>query len=206
MTKEIWNPMMPYIPDTWNMCFAEYEHVMIREANCVYDISSHMAENLSDTRFDCIIGHSMGGLVALQLVDLFGIKTESMILIETNLRPAMPFYRNLLLPQNAEMHEAAVMSVIKSEMPYYSDTLKNSYQNAFDYTIHLKRNNTSIHALFGDRGEPGYEKQIDDLNLDVETQSKLRFHFIKDACHLPMIENPCDTAACIISILTAFIT
>jgi len=146
----------------------------------------------------------MGGLVALQLVEAFGLHAESIILIETNLRPAEPFYRNLLLPQNIEKCEDTVMAMLKKEAPYYSDALKQTWQNDFDFTMHVKKSRIPVHALYGDRGQADYGKKIDDLNLDEETRSKLEFYFVRNACHLLMVENPYDTADCIKAILAAF--
>jgi len=142
----------------------------------------------------------MGGLVALQLA-AFGVRAARFILIETNLRPANAFYRNLLLPQNAARHRDALMEMFRREAPYYSVALKQSYQGDFDFTPLVKAAKMPIHILMGDRGQPDYAGRTDDLNLDAESLAKLQFHFIRDTCHLPMLENPWGCAEVIIAVI-----
>ena len=196
--------MMPYMPVTWNHVFVAYEHAMIQNAKSILDIAVCLSAKLPHTQaclpVDCVIGHSMGGLVALRLAEILETGAASIILIETNLRPAEPFYRNLLLPQNGK-HKHEVMAMLAAEAPYYPDALKKTYQSGFDFSSYVKETKLPVHALYGDRGQPDYGGKIDDLNLDDETRSNLHFAFIRNACHFPMIENPRETAERIADIL-----
>ena len=52
-----------------------------------------------------------------------------------------------------------------------------------------------VHGIYGDRGVENYESRISDLCLDEDVEQRIQFHFVKDACHMPMVENPEGLAA-----------
>ena len=194
--------MLAFAPDNWNITFVEYDHEVLRTSQTINEITTNLSASLSGLRFDCIIGHSMGGLIALRLAGVHIIHTKTIILIETNLRPAEPFYRNLLLKENEDKHKEFVMNMLQSEAPFYSETLKRTFKENFDFTSFVKDAAIPVYALYGDRGHANYGKRIYDLNLDSGTTEKITFNFIKNSCHLPMIENPRETVLRIDEILS----
>jgi len=112
------------------------------------------------------------------------------ILIESNLRPANAFYRNLLTAENQMRYGDQVRRMLQSEASYYSPSLKQSLQQDFDFTDLVRTCPVEIHTIYGDRGIPDYPQRIADLCLDEDVTAQIQFHFVKDSCHLPMIENP----------------
>ena len=75
-------------------------------------------------------------------------------------------------------------------------------QEQFDYSP-LTDITIPIHMIYGDRGICEYADRIQDLNLPWETVKRLQFHFIRNACHMPMLEQCEDTYRCIENILYA---
>jgi pimeloyl-ACP methyl ester carboxylesterase len=193
-TLTVWEELRPYLPDQGAL-FVEYPHTVTQQAVSVSDITRWVHANLIvGQQVDAIIGHSMGGIVALELAVKFGVPCGQVILIETNLKPANPFYRNLMTEDHLAQHGEQVIAMLQSEAPFYTVPLKEALQADFDYTDLVRRCPVPVHAIYGDRGVRPYADRISDLNLDDDLVDRVNFHFVSDACHMPMIENPADLA------------
>lgn len=188
-TLEIWDNIKDEL-ENMNCDFLEYPHEITMHATGVEDITKWVYHKIRDERYDFIVGHSMGGIVALELVANYKVLCKKLIFIESNLRPANEFYRNLMMPSNMELLGEKVMSMIKSEAPYYSDNLSKSLQTEFDYSDYVRNITCEVYGIYGDRGEKTYSKRIEDLCLDNEINKKIIYRFVEDSCHMPMIENP----------------
>ena len=194
-TKPVWNDLLVAMDDP-DALIIEYPHAVTEQAEAVTDLTQWVYDTYGkELNCDCIVGHSMGGLIALELVTQFGVACEKVILVETNLKPAEKFYRNLMTPENMAKHGAQIIPMIKSEAPFYADKLKQALQDDFDYTDLVRKSTVEIHGIFGDRGEENYKDRIADLNLGKDIENNINFHFIKDSCHMPMVENPKELAA-----------
>lgn len=169
--------------------FAEYPHEITQNAYHVSDITKWVYETYENEKFDFIVGHSMGGIIALELVARYKVKCDKIIFIESNLRPAKEFYRNLMLPDNMVKYGSEIKSMFKNEAPYYREELKSSLQQKFDFTSYIHEITCKIFGIYGDRGVEHYSKRIDDLCLDKDIEEKIDFKFIRNSCHMPMIEN-----------------
>lgn len=181
--------------------FAEYPREIIQAANTVSDLTRWAMETYGGQGFDAVAGHSLGGLIALEMSAKYAAALGTVIMIESNLRPANPFYRNLMMPQNMVKFGDGVLSMLRCEAPYYTDALKQSVQEDFDFTPYVHRSQARLFALYGNRGLKNYSRRVSDLCLDPETEAKLHFKFIRNACHMPMIENPQGLADTIIKCL-----
>ena len=189
-TKAVWDELQSELghPD---VLIIEYPHAITEQAETVTDLTQWVYDTYGQgLNCDCIIGHSMGGIIALELVTKFDVTCEKVILIETNLKPAEKFYRNLMTPANMAKHGAQIIPMIKTEAPFYADKLKQSIQDDFDFTDLVRASTVEIHGIFGDRGEENYKDRLSDLNLGKDIENNINFHFIKDSCHMPMVENP----------------
>ena len=194
-TKDVWDDLLEQYADP-DALLIEYPHEITEKAKSVTDLTRWVFDTYgNDLNGNCLIGHSLGGIIALELVAEFGILCEKVILIETNLKPAEKFYRNLMTPENMRIHGGKIIPMIKAESPYYTDDLKHSIQDDFDYSDLVHKSTVEIHGIYGDRGEDNYKDRISDLNLGKDIENNINFHFIKNACHLPMVENPKDLAA-----------
>lgn len=193
-TEAIWQPLLNNMQEL-KTDILTYPHEVTASAFEVMDLTKWVWPKVKDKHYDVIIAHSMGGVIALQLA-VMGIDCQHLILIETNLRPANPFYRNLMTAEHMiEYDEIKLM--LKQESAYASNELIASLQDEFDYTPLIHNLKQRIDIIYGDRNVPDYPERITDLCLDHQTINKLNFHFIADSCHLPMIENPRGLAECI---------
>jgi len=187
--------------DIWNKSESAFRGMEIVKAAYPREITA-AAKNVSDITkwvyekygcdFDFIIGHSMGGLIALQLAANFTFNCRAVIFIESNLRPANAFYRNLLMPDNMVKFGKELIKSMKKESEFYTVELKSALQENFDYSQLIDNIKCEIYGIYGDRGIENYAARIDDLRLDKKTTDKIKFKFVKNSCHMPMLENSED--------------
>lgn len=172
-----------------SITYVSYPHALTKQARSVQEITRWVYEVYGEESYDFIVGHSMGGLIALQLAAAWHLDVNRVILIEANLKPASMFYRNLLLPCNRAEHEAEVMDMIQRETPFYNPELKKAIQEDFDYTAYVAMLDCPLYMIYGDRGQGTYIRKVDDLYLDKDILEKIHFRFVRNACHMPMLEN-----------------
>ena len=196
-TMDVWTRFKPFF-DIPEASYVTYPHAVTKQAETVSDITAWVYETYqTEQPLDFIVGHSMGGIIALQLVTQHAFQCNQVILIESNLKPANAFYRNLMTEKNRASFGEHVMAMIQSEAPFYSNALKQSLREDFDYTDLVRQFTGQVYGIYGDRGIVDYESRISDLCLDEDVEQRIQFHFVKDACHMPMVENPEDLAAII---------
>ena len=188
-TLDVWNNLREEFRDI-NCDFVEYQHDITMHATSVEDLTKWVYQTYREKNYDYIVGHSIGGIIGLELVAKYKISCKKLILIESNLRPAKEFYRNLMTPDNMTVYGEQVLSMIHNEAPYYNDCLKYSLQDKFDYTDYVKEIDCEIYGIYGDRGQRDYYKRIEELCLSPDLNEKIIYRFIEDSCHMPMIENP----------------
>lgn len=188
-TKDIWNYINPYLRN-FEIDYVEYPHEVTLNAKKVDDITQWVYKNYSHQCYDAIIGHSLGGLIALQLIAEYKIKADKIIYLDTNLKPANEFYRNLMTQKNMEKYGNDILQMFSEERKYYTTELLKSIQVDFDYTNLVNKISQDIYAIYGDRGMPDYPSKIQDLNLSDQVLNKLNLVFIHDSCHMIMVENP----------------
>lgn len=188
-TKEIWNYLSPYFCD-FEMDYVEYPHEVTQKAKKVEDLTKWVYENYGHHCYDAVIGHSLGGIIALQLAANYKIKADKIIYLDTNLKPAHEFYRNLMTQENMKKYGNAILKMMTEEKAFYTDELLRSIQADFDYTDLVNKISQNIYAIYGDRGMPDYPARVQDLNLPEQTLTVLNLVFVHDSCHMAMVENP----------------
>lgn len=199
-TIDVWDAVKSRL-SIYDVTFVEYPHDITGAARSVSDITDWVNDAYGNESYDFILGHSMGGTIGLELISEYKLSCDKMIFIDTNLKPAKEFYRNLLLPSNKEKYGDKIISMIKGEEKYYSSYLMNASVEDFDYTGYIRKISSKVYGIYGDRGQKGYAGRVSDLCLDDEITSKINFRFVENSCHMPMIENPGVLADIIDSIL-----
>jgi len=151
--------------------------------------------------YDFVLGHRMGGLIALQLLALDGARFTKTIFVESFLRPSEPFYHNLMMEANMAAIGDRVLAMFSEEDAKYTPALKASLKEEFDYTGALDHIANEVFGIYGDRGNRVRSLLLRNLDLDDQQLGKLDISFIPDSCHLPMLENPHELAQRILAIL-----
>ncbi|MBS6195722.1 MAG: alpha/beta hydrolase [Clostridiales bacterium] len=199
-TKEVWAYMEPYFGD-YDIDYVEYPHEVTLQATKIDDITQWVYQNHHRHPYDAVIGHSMGGIIALQLISQYNMKFGEVIYLDTNLKPAEKFYRNIMTQKNMLKYGDEIKRMFSEERQFYQDCFFDSLQGDFDYTKYLWSIPQKIHAIYGDRGFREYQNRIQDLNLSHDILEKLDIRFVEDACHMIMMENPKQLSKIISEIL-----
>ena len=193
-TSAVWDEFQTYFGD-FAVTYAAYPHEITQTAHTASDVTKWVYARYGRERFDFIAGHSMGGIIALELAARYQMSVGTVILIETNLRPAGSFYRTLLLPANTPKYGERLKAMFREEAPYYTGELKASIQEGFDFSEYLFETDAAVFGVYGDRGVPNYAGRIGDLCLSRAAAERIRFRFVENSAHMPMIENPHGLAA-----------
>ena len=201
-TKDVWNHIVPYFKN-FEIDYVEYPHEITSTAKKVDDITEWVYKNYNQHHYDAIIGQSLGGIIAMQLITKYKMKVDKLIYLDTNLKPANKFYRNLMTQKNMEKYGVSILQILNKERRFYTDELLESIQVDFDYTNLVNEIPQNIYAIYGDRGMPEYPNKIQDLNLSPQTLSNLNLVFIHNSCHMIMVENPKQLSEVIKKILEA---
>ena len=188
-TKHICDYINPYLRN-FEIDYVEYPHDVTLNAKRVDDITEWVHKNYGHHCYDAIIGHSLGGIIALQLIAEYKMKVNKIIYLDTNLKPASEFYRNLMTQRNMEKCGESILQMLSEERKFYTAELLDSVQIDFDYTSLVNEISQDIYAIYGDRGMPEYPAKIQDLNLSAQALRHLNLVFIHDSCHMIMVENP----------------
>ncbi|BBF45340.1 hypothetical protein lbkm_4107 [Lachnospiraceae bacterium KM106-2] len=187
-TVGIWNQWKEELKEE-NFEYVEYPHEVTSNAKSVTDVTEWVYQKYGKESFDILIGHSMGGIIALELAAKFDMSCNKVIFIESNLRPAKSFYRNLMTEENRKHYGDEVIPMLRGEDIFYSVELKKALQEDYDYSDYIKQFSGEVYGIYGDRGVREYKDRYADLCLDEKVENKIQFYFVEDACHLPMIEN-----------------
>ena len=201
-TKDVWNHIVPYFKN-FEIDYVEYPHEITSTAKKVDDITEWVYKNYNQHHYDAIIGHSLGGIIAMQLITKYKMKVDKLIYLDTNLKPANKFYRNLMTQKNMEKYGVSILQILNKERRFYTDELLESIQVDFDYSTLVNEVTQDIYAIYGDRGMSEYPDKIQDLNLSPQTLSNLNLVFIHNSCHMIMVENPKQLSEVIKKILEA---
>lgn len=199
-TKDIWEYINPYLRN-FEIDYVEYPHEVTLSAKKVDDITKWVYKNYGHHCYDAIVGHSLGGIIALQLIAKYKMKVDKIIYLDTNLKPANEFYRNLMTQKNMERYGNSILQMLSEEREFYTSELLQSIQVDFDYTNLVNEIPQDIYAIYGDRGMPEYPAKVQDLNLSDQVLNNLKLVFIRDSCHMIMVENPKQLSEVMKSIL-----
>lgn len=187
-TSRIWDRLRPYLKD-YEIDAPDYPHDITTMAERPEAIAEWVYECFHDRAYRAVIGHSLGGILALLLAH-DGMNLDRIVLLDTNLKPAGPFYRNLMTPAHMETLGDLVLPMLREEGAFYNPALRSALQESFDYTGLLRGISQPVWAIYGDRGVPDYADRMQDLLLPEEALQRMILRFVPDACHMMMLENP----------------
>ncbi len=198
----IWGPMKGDLAG-YDIEYVAYPAEVTRTCTSVNELMAWVSERYLSRgqTYDFVLGHSMGGLIALQLSAQDGARFGKTIFVESFLRPSEPFYHNLMMDATMTTMGDRVLAMFREEDANYTPELKASLKEGFDYTGPLDHITGRIYGIYGDRGHHDRPLLLRSLDLDDRQLNRLDISFIPDACHLPMLENPHALAQRILGIL-----
>lgn len=153
-----------------------------------YDFANWVDKQYDLKTYDAIIGHSMGGLVAIDLAEQNNFKDKEIVLVESFLKTPSKFFRNLYLESAKKSLKERIEGMLKNESVYYNKALSKRLKN-LDRTNEVASLNAKVTCIYGAREEINKEYVINQLNLAEETLDDLTIKIVSKCAHLPMLEN-----------------
>lgn len=129
-----------------------------------------------------VIGHSMGGLVGLELLNRHLIR--KLVMVESFVTPPPPFFQNLMLPDHPLLPR--VQEMLKQEKLRYPATLAESLKQVDSLQLAQSLQGRIV-AIYGDRGSGDPENVRKQLGWPESLAIPVQV--IPNTCHFPMLEN-----------------
>ena len=188
-TSEIWQPVRAELDRVYEAAYVDWPVEQVSAFHAVSAFTEWTAAAFDLRQYDFVVGHSIGGVVALELAGRAQARVSRVVLLETFLRPPPPFFRNLALaPDQAR----AVRQMMTRQRVRYSPLLREALQ-VVDRGVPLADLQARLYAAYGDRGcgDPG--QTIRELGWPADLSARITVAVVAQACHFPMIENPART-------------
>jgi len=188
-TSEIWRPIREELASGCKITWVDWPPQKAQSFHDVDDFAFWLCRSVDIEQYDFIVGHSMGGLAALRLVEIARDVNPTTILIETFLSPPAPFFQNLVLNEDASPQVQAISEMLSREKVYYSQALGENL-GKIDLRRSVARWKRKLYAFYGDRGCGEPERVRHELQWPEDVSAWIDLIVIPDACHFPMVENP----------------
>lgn len=187
----IWEAVQNELKTICQLEVLDWPTKLTSDFNSIEDFALWVRETMmnSDKIYDFVIGHSMGGLVALNVAETEVNRIEKIVLVETFITSPGSFFQNLMMEETSPELTEKVTSMLKEEQKYYSEQL--IYQlKELDMTDFVMNLNCAVVALHGDRGCNDFAKVLSSLQWCNDLQLKVDMDLVSNSCHFPMLENP----------------
>lgn len=153
-----------------------------------------------------LVGHSMGGLVALRLAARAGqanaLQLAGAIWVDTFLITPPPFFRNLVLPGQPELEER-IRTMNRDEGAHYPDSLRRGLQE-LDVLADVRAATCPLGAVYGGRGSVDSPAELAErLEWPADITARVSLRVVRDACHFAMLEQPRESAAQLSGLIAA---
>lgn len=164
------------------------------------DVSDWLYSTLSPDEEDILIGHSLGGLAALDGAVRFSKNQATIILCESFLSSPRPFFQNLMMPDTDQAIFRAVMEMMATQRAYFSDELQRTLR-AVDLFDAALTPGLRLAAVYGDRGCNQPERVKEELAWPRVLRERIPLAIVRNCCHFPSLENPAGALAALRSLI-----
>jgi pimeloyl-ACP methyl ester carboxylesterase len=199
-TSQIWQSVCEEIGPTYEPTLIDWPAHATPNFHCLDNLVDWLYSAFWPRDCDFIVGHSLGGLVALQLLASGKVEIPKTILVETFLLAPDPFFHNLLLSGESSDQAKQILEMLHCEEAHYSPRLKEAMREV-DMSEQVWKIGKTIHALHGDRGCGSPEMVLEKLHWTEPIAALVELRVIPDSCHFPMVENPQETVQVLRSII-----
>lgn len=186
-TSQIWEPVLPLLSPEIQPTLVDWPINSTPAFNQIADFAGWLADHFPIQSYAAIIGHSLGGLVALQLLADHPGFQPTLILVESFPRSPEPFFQNMLMANAGTEIFKTVNLMLQTQGLFYSSDLRMALRD-LDLTPQVHRLGGPMFALYGDRGLPDHVLQA--LNWPDDLRAKIPVTVIPHSCHFPMLESP----------------
>lgn len=187
-TSQIWRSIRMELDALYDITWVDWPLEFIDDFHTVEAFAHWLHSSIQSIKYDFVIGHSMGGLVALDLAkkdkDLF----RQVVLVETFLTPPTPFFQNLFLETGQKSDKRLILDMLAQEKAHYSPRLREALQRV-DTDLAAINVGTKVQAIYGDRGCEEPNRVEKELGWYPELQQRVAISVVPNAAHFPMIEN-----------------
>ncbi len=198
---DTWLPCVENLQDRSNTRLVSWPTDLTPQFHSVRQFSDWLRLQVDATSSDMLVGHSLGGLVALDYARRSAETGHRVVLVESFLTRPSPFFQNLLMPNAAPALADRLTGMLQAEKPHYSEALRE-YLASADMIDEALEAGAPIHAIYGDRGCGDKEKVIAELNWPAQLRRRISIHVVENCCHFPMLESPIETARILRSIVS----
>ena len=200
-TPWIWHRLTPYLTPNFTLQPVSWPTALLPHFHTVSDFVDWLLKvEIKNQHYDFILGHSMGGIVAIQIATALP-KLEQVILLDSFVTPSSRFFQNLFAPLISKDLQNQIINMLNLEREHYSPRLVDSLRTT-NLSYLLSQLNCQVTALYGDRGYADPQQLTSQLRWSPELLAKIALHFVANANHFPMLENPQATAEILLKRLT----
>jgi pimeloyl-ACP methyl ester carboxylesterase len=166
---------------------------LTHEFKKIRDFESWFNEKyLSQTdSYDFLIGHSMGGIVAILTYIKNKNKIKKIILTESFLKSPAPFFQNLLMDNMPVQLREKIKKMLTEESSKYNVSVREELRS-LDLNNLLAKVDEPVPFIYGDRGYSNKDLVRENLQLPSGLSPKVKIYVVKNSCHFPMLENSRD--------------
>jgi pimeloyl-ACP methyl ester carboxylesterase len=192
-TSQIWHRLGEELGSTYELTLIDWPTPALPHFHTVRDFAQWLDTACGPQPWDFVMGHSLGGLVALEFAALKKAVIPQLILVETFLLSPAPFFQNLLWATPASAAAHPILEMLSREQGHYSPSLRAALRDitASEQVLQLGR---PLAALYGDRGCGQPEIVLNELQWPAALAACVDVHVVPGACHFPMVENASVTA------------
>jgi pimeloyl-ACP methyl ester carboxylesterase len=199
-TPWIWHRLTQYLTPPFDLQWVTWPTALLPHFHQVSDFVNWLLQDeIKNYHYDFILGHSMGGIVAIQMA-AFLPKIKQVILLDSFITPPTRFFQNLFEPSISKELQNQIINMLNFEREHYSPKLPDNLR-AINLSHSSFQLNCQITALYGDRGYSDLKQLTSQLRWSSELLDKIALYFVSNANHFPMLENPQKTAEILFKIL-----
>lgn len=188
-TSDIWdNFKSQVIKNGFTDDYVDWPKEELSDFSNTYDFANWVDKQYDLKTYDVIIGHSMGGLVAIDLAKENLFKGERLILVESFLKSPSKFFQNLYLESAPKSLKEKIKRMLKEESTYYNQILSERLKN-LDITNDIANLEAKVICIYGAREELNEKDVVEQLNLADDTLDEINTKVVSQCAHFPMLEN-----------------
>jgi pimeloyl-ACP methyl ester carboxylesterase len=191
-TSAIWRPVCEELGSNYDPILVNWPIQATPGFHTLNDFADWLHDTFWPGGCDALVGHSLGGLVAIQLLASGKVAVPKLILVETFLVSPDPFFHNLLLSGESSDQGKGILKMLHRQEAHYSPGLREAIRD-LDMSQQVLQVGKTFHALYGDRGCGKPEMVLEKLGWTAQISAHVEARVIPGSCHFPMLENPYAT-------------